>query len=73
VLDREQADANHQERGEETMNLDEINWYHVFDLFLLLLIGMGPKIALVPFLEMTKEMDGETQKKVANRMLRTAW
>ena len=54
------------------MNLAEINWYHVFDLFLLLLIGMGPKIALVPFLDLTKEMDVETQKKVANRMLRTA-
>lgn len=54
------------------MNFNEINWYHVFDLFMLLLIGMGPKIALVPFLDLTKEMDVETQKKVANRMLRTA-
>jgi multiple antibiotic resistance protein len=45
--------------------------YHVHDL-LLLLIGLGPKIALVPFLDLTKEMDVETQKKVTNRMLRTA-
>ena len=38
---------------------------------MLLLIGMGPKIALVPFLDLTKGMDGDTQKKVARRMVQT--
>ena len=33
---------------------------------------MGPKIALVPFLNVTSDMDGETKKKVANVMVRTA-
>jgi multiple antibiotic resistance protein len=41
-------------------------------MFLLLLIGMGPKIALVPFLDLTKGMDGDTQQKVARRMVQTA-
>lgn len=46
--------------------------YLVFDLFLLLLIGMGPKIALVPFLELTQGMDSDAQKQIANNMVRTA-
>jgi multiple antibiotic resistance protein len=54
------------------MNFGEIDFYLVFDLFILLLIGMGPKIALVPFLDMTADMDGETKKKVANTMVRAA-
>jgi multiple antibiotic resistance protein len=54
------------------MDFNNIDFYLVFDLFLLLLIGMGPKIALVPFLELTQGMDAETQKGVANRMVRTA-
>ena len=41
---------------------DSIDFYLVFDLFLLLLIGMGPKIALVPFLEATQGMEAETQR-----------
>jgi multiple antibiotic resistance protein len=49
-----------------------IDFYLIFDMFLLLLIGMGPKIALVPFLELTQGMDSETQKQIANRMVRTA-
>jgi multiple antibiotic resistance protein len=53
------------------MNLDNIDFYLIFDLFILLLIGMGPKIALVPFLDLTREMDGDTQRKVAQRMVRT--
>jgi len=53
------------------MNLGEIDFYLVFDLFMLLLIGMGPKIALVPFLDLTKGMDADTQKKVARRMVQT--
>ena len=51
---------------------DTIDFYLVFDLFLLLLIGMGPKIALVPFLELTQGMEADTQRKVANTMVRTA-
>lgn len=33
---------------------------------------MGPKIALVPFLELTQGMEADTQKQVANRMVKTA-
>ena len=54
------------------MDLGNIDIWLIFDLFLLLLIGMGPKIALVPFLDLTKEMDGDTQRKVARRMVQTA-
>lgn len=54
------------------MNFENIDFYLVFDLFILLLIGMGPKIALVPFLDLTKGMDGDTQRKVARGMVRTA-
>ena len=54
------------------MTLGEINWYEVFDLFMLLLIGIGPKIALVPFIELTADMDKETQVAVANKSVRTA-
>ena len=53
------------------MNLDNIDFYLIFDLFILLLIGMGPKIALVPFLDLTNGMDADTQKKVARRMVQT--
>ena len=54
------------------MSMGNIDFYIIFDMFLLLLIGMGPKIALVPFLELTQGMDAETQKQIANRMVRTA-
>lgn len=54
------------------MNLADIDFYQIFDLFILLLIGMGPKIALVPFLDLTKGMDENTQRKVARRMVETA-
>lgn len=51
---------------------ENLDFYVIFDLFLLLLIGMGPKIALVPFLELTQEMEADTQRKIANTMVRTA-
>jgi multiple antibiotic resistance protein len=51
---------------------DNLDFYVVFDLFLLLLIGMGPKIALVPFLEATQGMEADAQRKMANIMVRTA-
>lgn len=54
------------------MDFDSANLYLIFDLFLLLLIGMGPKIALVPFLELTADMESDTRMKVANKMVRTA-
>jgi multiple antibiotic resistance protein len=54
------------------MDFDNIDFYLVFDLFILLLIGMGPKIALVPFLDLTNKMDADTKRSVAQRMVRTA-
>ena len=44
----------------------------VVDTFLLLLIGIGPKIALVPFLEATASMDADTKRRVSQKMLTTA-
>ena len=46
--------------------------YVVVDLFLLLVIGVGPKIALVPFLKATANMDGPTKARVTRKMLSTA-
>jgi multiple antibiotic resistance protein len=44
----------------------------VADLFLFLLIGIGPKIALVPFLELTEALDPSTKSLVIRKMLTTA-
>jgi multiple antibiotic resistance protein len=49
----------------------DIDFYLIFDMFILLLIGMGPKVALVPFLDLTAEMEEETVKKVARKMVFT--
>jgi multiple antibiotic resistance protein len=38
-------------------------------LLLLLFIGMGPILALVPFLQKTKHFDAETQRSVGRRMV----
>jgi small neutral amino acid transporter SnatA (MarC family) len=46
--------------------------YVLIDIFLLLLIGVGPKIALVPFLEVTAGMDAATRARVTRTMLTTA-
>jgi len=54
------------------MELESLNWTLVIDTFLLLLIGIGPKIALVPFLEATKQMPQATQRRVLRKMLTTA-
>jgi multiple antibiotic resistance protein len=51
------------------MDFSVINLELVAKLVLLLLIGMGPKIALVPFLEKTKNFDAETQRAVGRRMV----
>ena len=39
---------------------------------ILMLIGMGPKIALVPFLEATQQMSREDQRAVADKMVKVA-
>jgi small neutral amino acid transporter SnatA (MarC family) len=54
------------------MDFSTIDTALVAKLLLLLLIGMGPKIALVPFLEKTKKFDAETQRAVGRRMVVTA-
>jgi small neutral amino acid transporter SnatA (MarC family) len=54
------------------MDHTSIDIYLVIDTFLLLLIGIGPKIALVPFLEVTATMDGATKAVVVRKMLMTA-
>ncbi len=44
----------------------------VIDTFLVLLIGIGPKLALVPFLEVTAALDAAAKGRVVRRMLVTA-
>ncbi len=51
------------------MDLESLNATFVIDTFLLLLIGIGPKIALVPFLEITKQMPEATKRRVLRKML----
>lgn len=51
------------------MDFSVINSALVLKLLLLLLIGLGPKIALVPFLEKTKNLDAETQRAVGRQMV----
>jgi small neutral amino acid transporter SnatA (MarC family) len=54
------------------MDHTSIDIYLVIDTFLLLLIGIGPKIALVPFLEVTAGIDAATRALVIRKMLTTA-
>jgi small neutral amino acid transporter SnatA (MarC family) len=54
------------------MDHTSIEFYQVVDTFLLLLIGIGPKIALVPFLEVTASIDAPTKARVVRKMLTTA-
>jgi len=54
------------------MNANDIDFYLIIKLLLLIGIGMGPKIALVPFLELTQGIDAKTQKKVGTRIVKTA-
>ena len=44
----------------------------VIDTFLVLLIGVGPKLALVPFLQITATLDAVDRGRVRRKMLRTA-
>jgi small neutral amino acid transporter SnatA (MarC family) len=52
--------------------LESLNAAFVIDTFLLLLIGIGPKIALVPFLETTGQMPEAIKRRVLRKMLTTA-
>jgi multiple antibiotic resistance protein len=54
------------------MYLESLNATFVIDTFLLLLIGIGPKIALVPFLEATRQMPQDVKRLVLRKMLTTA-
>ena len=54
------------------MNTAGIEFWQILDILILLLIGMGPKIALVPFIDMTSDLDSKTRKKVAKKMITTA-
>ena len=54
------------------MKHTSIDIYLVIDTFLLLLIGIGPKIALVPFVEITAPLDAATKALIVRKMLITA-
>ena len=54
------------------MGPDSFDLYGVLDLFILLLIGIGPKIALLPYLDITAPMSKATKARVARQMLKTA-
>lgn len=54
------------------MDFSVIDGALIANLLLLLLIGMGPKIALVPFLEKTKGFDAERQREIGTRMVTVA-
>src|SRR3546814_19087814 len=54
------------------MTFSPINLDLIIKLLLLLLIGMGPKIALVPFLEKTSGFDIATQRAIGRKMVTTA-
>jgi hypothetical protein len=45
------------------MYMESLNATFVIDTFLLLLIGVGPKIALVPFLEATRQMPEDVKRR----------
>ena len=53
-------------------DLEPLDAAFVIDTFLLLLIGIGPKIALVPFLEATAAMPEAVKRRVLRKMLTTA-
>ena len=54
------------------MDFTTIDIFTIIDIFLLLLIGIGPKIALVPFLEVTARMDDQVKGRIVRKMLITA-
>jgi small neutral amino acid transporter SnatA (MarC family) len=54
------------------MDETSITWAGAIDTFLVLLIGIGPKLALVPFLEITASLDPAARQRVLRKMLTTA-
>jgi small neutral amino acid transporter SnatA (MarC family) len=54
------------------MDQASINAAGTIDTFLVLLIGVGPKLALVPFVEITASLDPATKQRVLRKMLSTA-
>jgi small neutral amino acid transporter SnatA (MarC family) len=54
------------------MKFESVDAAWAIDIFLLLLIGIGPKIALVPFLDATAGMPAATRGQVVRKMLTTA-
>ena len=52
--------------------LESLDAAFVIDTFLLLLIGIGPKIALVPFLTVTADMPEAIKRRVLRKMVVTA-
>ena len=54
------------------MDTTTIDTATVVDLFLLLLIGIGPKIALLPYLELTAGLDAADKRRIVRTMLSTA-
>ncbi len=54
------------------MDQTSITTAGAIDTFLVLLIGVGPKLALVPFLELTAPLDRTAQRGVLRKMLTTA-
>ena len=54
------------------MKQTDITAMGVIDTFLLLLIGIGPKLALVPLLQITAQLDASTRSRVRRKMLATA-
>ena len=54
------------------MKQTEITAMGVIETFLLLLIGIGPKLALVPLLQITAPLDAPTRARVRKKMLVTA-
>ncbi|HEY2372767.1 MAG TPA: MarC family protein [Gaiellaceae bacterium] len=54
------------------MNETTVTVSGVVDTFLLLLIGIGPKLVLVPLLQVNARLDPETRARVRRRMMATA-
>jgi multiple antibiotic resistance protein len=54
------------------MDHNSITAAGIIDTFLVLLIGVGPKLALVPFLEMTASLDRGEKARVLRKMMTTA-
>jgi len=54
------------------MKQTSITATEMIDTFLVLLIGVGPKLALVPFLKITAPLDQATKRQVTRKMLMVA-